>query len=188
MKTNTTFLVSTIRRADLFTRLGLAGCLVASLLAPTARGANTFSATGSLVTGRFQHTATLLLPNGKVLVAGGNNGSINLASAEIYNPATGTWSVTGALATASSDNTATLLANGKVLVAAHDAELYDPAIGAWSVTGSLTTGRQFHTATLLPNGKVLVAGGAEMGPLASAELYAPATRMSRRSGSLDASR
>ena len=61
------------------------------------------------------HTATLL-PNGKVLVAGGLHG-VRLASAELYDPASGTWTATGSLATARDDHTATLLPNGKVLVA-----------------------------------------------------------------------
>ena len=63
------------------------------------------------------HTATLL-PNGKVLVAGGCGiGSHSLSSAELYDPATGSWSGTGSLGTARSEHTATLLPNGKVLVA-----------------------------------------------------------------------
>ena len=111
------------------------------------------------------HTATLL-PNGKVLVAGGYNGGA-LTSAELYDPASGTWTATGSLNTARYDHTATLLPNGKVLVAGGisngsdltSAELYDPASGTWTATGSLNTARYEHTATLLPNGKVLVAGG-----------------------------
>ena len=99
----------------------------------------TFSDTGSLATARYYHTATLL-PNGKVLVAGGCNGSGSLASAELYDPASGTWTATGSLATARVDHTATLLPNGKVLVAGGfdssgylaSAELYDPASGTWS--------------------------------------------------------
>ncbi len=71
-------------------------------------------ATGSLATARADHTATLL-PNGKVLVAGGS--SCVLASAELYDPASGTWTATGSLATARDLHTATLLPNGKVLVA-----------------------------------------------------------------------
>jgi len=56
------------------------------------------SSTGSLTTARRSHTATLL-PSGKVLVAGGFNGSF-LSSAELYDPATGSWSSTGSLTTA----------------------------------------------------------------------------------------
>src|SRR5438552_7746577 len=55
--------------------------------------------TGSLNTARFHHTATLL-PDGTVLVAGGEHRSIPLPSAELYDPATGTWSDTGSLNTA----------------------------------------------------------------------------------------
>src|SRR6267143_974733 len=128
----------------------------------------TFNNTGSLGSARRNHTATLL-PNGKVLVAGGFDNSGNgLASAELYDPASGTWSAAGSLTTARYSHTATLLPNGKVLVAggldssnnaSASAELYDPASGSWSATGSLGTARENHTATLLPNGKVLVAGG-----------------------------
>jgi hypothetical protein len=72
--------------------------------------------TGSLKTARFHHTATLL-PDGRVLVAGGEDQKNALASAELYDPATGTWSVTGSLNTARDSHTATLLPNGMVLVA-----------------------------------------------------------------------
>src|SRR6266480_2125005 len=75
-----------------------------------------FVSTGSLATARFAYTATLL-PNGKVLVAGGSDSNSILARAELYDPASGTWSATGSLATARAYHTATLLPNGKVLVA-----------------------------------------------------------------------
>jgi hypothetical protein len=59
-----------------------------------------------------------LLPNGNVLVAGGNGGNPagSLVSAELYHPASGTWTTTGSLGAARSSHTATLLPNGKVLV------------------------------------------------------------------------
>src|SRR5690349_20988274 len=60
-------------------------------------------AAGDLITARTGHSATLL-PNGKVLVAGGYvpapDGQLlsqPLSSAELYDPATGTWSSTGSL-------------------------------------------------------------------------------------------
>jgi N-acetylneuraminic acid mutarotase len=143
----------------------------------------TWTATGSLHNGRYGHTATLL-PNGRVLVAGGYSGSAYLTNAEIYDPAVGTWATTGSLQTGREYQTATLLSNGKVLVAGGNngavlssGELFDPANGTWTTTGSLNASRYSHTATLLPNGKVLVAGGYTSGSakLASAELYDPTT-------------
>ena len=100
-------------------------------------------------------------------------------AAELYNPASGTWTATGSLNTQRNDYTATLLPNGRVLVeAGHTSgstnlasvELYDPASGTWTATGSLNTPRSDHTATLLLNGKVLVAGGfGNTGALTSTE-------------------
>src|SRR5258706_9040700 len=72
-----------------------------------------FTPTGSLNTPRQNFTATLLT-NGTVLVAGGHNGTNALASAEIYNPATGVWTNTCNMNCARFRHTATLLANGRV--------------------------------------------------------------------------
>jgi hypothetical protein len=131
---------------------------------------------------RQYHTATLL-PSGQVLVTGGYNSTAGyLSSAELYDPASGSWSSTGSLATGRWDHTATLLPSGQVLVAGgfgsgslSSAELYDPASGSWSSAGSLVTTRYDHTATLLPSGQVLVAAGYKFSLLSSAELYEPAT-------------
>jgi hypothetical protein len=162
----------------------------------------TWTATGSMSTARIGYTATLL-QNGQVLVAGGAelaNQTVTLSSAELYSPATGTWSATGSMATARSDHTATLLQNGQVLVAGgqgtcvnvscpalSSAELYNPATGTWAPTGSMGVAREGHTATLLPNGQVLAAGG-ESGSTANAgstaELYTPATGTWATTGSL----
>src|SRR6185369_11802338 len=127
---------------------------------------------------RAWHTATLL-QNGKVLVTGGYGTSwALLSSAELYDPATGTWTVTGSMAHGRYSHTAALLPNGKVLVVGDaGAELYNPASGTWAVTGSPNTPRSgFQTTSLLSNGKVLLAGGVNSsGMISGAELYDPAT-------------
>src|SRR4051794_27938038 len=83
---------------------------IASLLLvqPCAGQSGTWEKTRSLAHARRDHTATLL-PNGKVLVAGGDNNGLYLASAELYDPATRTWTATDSLATARAYHTATLL-------------------------------------------------------------------------------
>jgi len=115
-----------------------------------------------------------------VLVAGGFGSNGVSASAELYNPASGTWTATGSLNTARAFHTATLVQNGMVLVAGGSdgnailasAELYEPASGTWTATGSLNTAHADHTATLLQNPiVVLVVGGfADGRPLSRAEL------------------
>jgi WD40 repeat protein len=153
--------------------------------------------TGSLNAARDKYTGTLL-PDGRVLVAGGAGNTI-LASAELYDPTVGSWTFTGSLNTERSSHTATLLPDGSVLVAGgfnlniaglDAAELYDPVSGTWTSTGSLHTGRYEHTATLLANGKVLVAAGfrSPEGNLASAELYDPATGTWSVTGRLNSAR
>jgi WD40 repeat protein len=156
---------------------------------------NVWTGTGSLISKRALHTATLL-GNGKVLVAGGNDGSPNniISSSELYDPATGTWSATAAMSAPRQYHTATLLPNGKVLVAGSgnpgnvgsaSVELYDPANGTWSPTGPMVAARYEHTATLLGNGKVLVTGGKDGSRyLNSAELYDPATGIWTLTGSM----
>ena len=158
-------------------------------------GTGTWTATGSLGTGRSTHTATLL-PSGKVLVAGGQGSSGRIASSELYDPGTGTWTSTGSLGTARYVHTATLLPSGKVLVAGGSgssgllasSELYDPGTGTWTATGSLGTARYYDTATLLANGNVLVAGGSNGGPVGSAEIYDPGTGTWTSTGSLGTAR
>src|SRR5437764_14005926 len=88
-----------------------------ALIQPCAGQSGTWTPTGSLATARYGHTATLL-PNGKVLVAGGGDSfGQEFASAELYDPATGLWTATGSMSAARVNYTATLLPNGKVLVA-----------------------------------------------------------------------
>jgi hypothetical protein len=151
----------------------------------------TWTATGSMLQGRYRHTATLL-PDGRVLVAGGNvNGSSQLgircclATAELYDPATGTWTATGNLIAARVDHIASLLPDGTVLVAGGDsypntgleetpAEVYDPATGTWSATGGGYGPNHDQRAVLLSSGKVFVTGGSGLG--GPTQLYDPVSR------------
>ncbi|HET9308625.1 MAG TPA: kelch repeat-containing protein [Candidatus Sulfotelmatobacter sp.] len=140
---------------------------------------------------RENHTATLL-PNGQVLVTGGDNftqGFLN--NAELYNPATGRWTLTANMSVQRVGHGAVLLQNGQVLVAGGynsnpgfltTAELYNPATGTWTATGSMTTGRASFLMLLLANGQVLAAGGD--GFLTSAELYNPVTGTWSATGSM----
>jgi phosphatidylserine/phosphatidylglycerophosphate/cardiolipin synthase-like enzyme len=158
----------------------------AQIFDPAANGGlGGWTDTGSMGKARKDHTATLL-PDGRVLVAGGfNMTDFTMRYAEIFDPAAGggvgAWSATGPLGTGRYSHTATRLADGKVLVAGGyvsggasptSCELYDPATGIWSATDALDNGRRIHTATRLLDGRVLAAGG-EVGGTAmtSAELF-----------------
>jgi len=137
---------------------------VATRLTPSTSG--TWTATGSMNFARVAFTATLL-PNGKVVVAGGRDGTDTvLSSAELYDPATGLWTPTGSMSNRCNSHTATLLPDGRVLVAGGHpecfscescsalagAELYDPITGTWAPTGNMNTPRTAHTATLITGG------------------------------------
>lgn len=162
---------------------------------------NSWSSTGSTTNGRSGgHTATKL-KSGKVLVTGGVNANVCTfdSTAELYNPATGTWSFTGSLSAARYFGTATLLNDGTILVAGggnrcgtvfSSAEIYNPRTGTWSSTGSMTTPREFLDAVRLADGRVLAVGGAVPGgccpfpSTSSTEIYDPATGTWSPTGSM----
>jgi Galactose oxidase, central domain len=154
----------------------------------------TSTSVGSLASPRDAHTATLL-PNGKVLIAGGEDDSGQpMKASEFFDPATGTSSVSGNLNLPRKHAAAIPLPSGDVFVTGggaiwgtpanllhyeniSDAERYDTTSGKWLPAGQQLTPRMLHTATLLQDGRVLVAGGVASGdgahPLVSAELYLP---------------
>jgi Galactose oxidase, central domain/Abnormal spindle-like microcephaly-assoc'd, ASPM-SPD-2-Hydin len=152
-----------------------------------------FSATGSMVNARFSHTATLL--NSELVLVTGGMGpppascsiSEELTAAELYNPATGTFTATGSMIFPRYLHTATLLNNNTVLVVGGNqgttcgfdgginvrngsailssAELYDSTSGTFTQTADMANSqyvgaeRENHTATLLRDGTVLIGGG-----------------------------
>ena len=140
-----------------------------------------FTATGSFMYARHNHTATLM-PDGRVVLIGGQNfDGVWPGRTETYNPADGTFSSSAIMVNAGSYHSALLLSNGKVIVmpcgcgdAPTGAHLYDPATDSFSLTGT-SNGLQHQNSVLLPNGKILLTGGqtAEALPVISsnAELF-----------------
>ena len=153
-------------------------------------------AASNLSNARAAHTATYL-DGAKVLIAGGIGESSLVATSEVFDLDSGTWSPSGDLNKPRWDHTATRLPSGLVLITGGagegsggveslaSAEIYDPETGEWTITGSMNEAREGHRAILLPSGLVLVSGGFnELGILSSAELYNPATKMWTSTGSM----
>jgi galactose oxidase-like protein len=191
-----------IARNLLAMTLALAGLIGVTLISSRLTRAQTiegtWAVTGKLNVSRNGHTATLL-PNGKVLAAGGLTNTANgriiyttLNSAELYDPTTGKWSYTGNLMQPRELHAATLLQDGQVLVAGgfdvqnnlgslaylNSAELFDPATGQWRPTGSFNTITGHPNTVLLADGRVLAVGTSTPGApsrIYEAELYDPAT-------------
>jgi hypothetical protein len=131
-------------------------------------GGSHSAATGAMATAR-EFFSAVLLHDGRVLVMGGNtnaNGTAATKSAEIYNPATGTFAATGSLNVAREHAAATVLSDGRVLIVGGDngtttyasTELYNPATGTFTMGPSLPSASAGVTATLLGDGTVLVTG------------------------------
>jgi hypothetical protein len=152
---------------------------VAELYDPVA---NTFTATGPLNVARSNHVA-VLLPNGKVLIAGGVNGSNQAeVSAELYDPVAQTFSFTSSLAFAQSSPAAVLLANGQVLVLGgtgsagqdNQAQMYNPVSGTFSTILGMVSPRADFPVVTLSDGTLLITGGFDApSSITNAEIYYP---------------
>jgi hypothetical protein len=172
--------------------------VIAMLLAAQSGGG--FKPAGKMTSYRVGQTSTAL-PNGKILIVGGRDNVTpvgfptdcepytNLASTELYDPSTGTFTASGSMTQPRVGHTATLLANGKVLIVGGDAEnrsefndcvsllgsasaeLYDASTGRFTTIGIVDGMRWEHTATLLRDGRVLI-----VGPGQQAKIYNPQTQ------------
>ncbi|MFZ0677130.1 Kelch repeat-containing protein [Candidatus Binatus sp.] len=166
-----------------------------------------FTSTGAMKATRARHSATLIASGplaGNVLIAGGTSDESggDVASAELYDPATGQFTPTGRMSTPRENHSATWLSPsvvsgslaGNVLVAgggdssapSDSAEVFNPQTAAFSPVGAMTTARTLQAAVLLANGKVLIAGGQSSDTefLQSAELFDPAHATFAATGSM----
>jgi hypothetical protein len=128
-------------------------------------GIQGFCGTGPMNAARKWHTATRL-SDGRVLIAGGHDGTTALKSTEIYDPVTHAFTAIEDMSTPRALHSATLLPSGRFWSSGrlglrdgnprHGGALR-PGDGHWSATGSLTgNSRQMHGAVLLNDGTALV--------------------------------
>jgi hypothetical protein len=142
-------------------------------------GPGAFQLGAAMNASRIGATATLL-PDGRVLIAGGISNGHAVASAEVYNPRTGASTPTGSMAEPRAWHSASLLSNGDVLIAGGSGgrlcELYNPTTGRFSKTGALGYAPLYQAAVSLGDGRALIAGGLNGAQYTSrAEVYNPAT-------------
>jgi len=154
---------------------------------------------GAMTVSRAAHQATML-PDGRVLVTGGCAGQgceRILASAEIFDPDSHTFTTVAPMSTPRASHVAVALGDGHVLVAGGwtgrsstaGAEVYDPDADRWTPVGDMTEPRASLIATRLADGRVLVTGGGEggLGDIASTEVYDPTTATFSPAGTMHAS-
>ncbi len=149
--------------------------------------------------------APVVMRDGRVLVAGGccqlqplpgapnwDRASGTMKSAEIFDPATGSFTFTGELVFPGNYGTATLLPSGRVLVVlgwtvldGSPAQIYDPTTGTFSLAGELSRDWSAESAVLLRDGQVLLIGHTLSDNVARAELYDEATNRFENLGQID---
>ncbi len=152
--------------------------------------AGTFTATGSMTTARGNH-ASALLYTGNVLVAGGltgpNTNLVLTATAEIYNPSTGTFTPTGSMSIPRGHYAGIVLDDGTVFIpgsagvgalpAGTNADIYDPATGLFTTTGNFTQVQTGEREGVAPDGTVLLASGVNSSDavVPNSEIFYPPT-------------
>lgn len=128
---------------------------------------------------------SVVLPNGNVMALGGDNGDghdIALASCEIYDIQSKTWTPAASMNQARRNFRAIKLRNGQVLVVGgtedNTCELYNPATNTWSYTGGLNVYRGVDgliSLVMLANGNIFATGGSKYLTWYAAETYNPQT-------------
>ncbi|WP_375768282.1 OmpA family protein [Archangium gephyra] len=164
-------------RVGLVTEVSLEGLTAPLVVDPG------WSSTASMASLRAQH-ASLLLPGGDVLVAGGVNRTGFVTSAERFDPETGTWASAGSPGIQGNIASSVLLPTGRAFVVmdgSPSARIHDAATDSWSATGAMSAPRSLSTVTLLSSGQVLVTGGSNLN---TAELYDAATNTFTATGSM----
>src|SRR2546423_5432394 len=151
-----------------------------AFLATTAVAA-TITSVGPMVVARQEHTATLL-PDGTVLIAGGDEAPTFPHKEEIYDPQTRQFHATGAMISPRVGHAAISLPDGRVLLvggvraANANSEIFNPATATFTSLASISGERYQLGSVLLSNGRVLAVGGKRDGTaLASAEIFNPAS-------------
>jgi hypothetical protein len=149
-----------------------------------------FALTGSPLAHHGWGVTSTLLPNGKILVAGGSTGCDSpcfTASAELYDSASGTFALTGNMTVPRAEARAVLLRTGEVLLVGGapitkgtpflSAELYQPSTGKFTSLG-FTHLSDATQITLLSDGEVLVVGSS------GTDLYSPSSRQFTSTGAM----
>jgi Putative Ig domain/Galactose oxidase, central domain len=147
--------------------------------------AGTFTLSGNMNTARGNH-GTALLSNGQLLVQGGLTGPGNslvlTSTAELYNPATGTFATTTSMSQPRGQYYDKILADGTVFVTGGaplpngaNSDIYDPATLVFAATGNYTAVQTGLRPALLPDGTVLLASGVDSTPVTvpNSEIYYP---------------
>lgn len=122
---------------------------------------NSWSDTGACTIDRHTSTVTLL-PDGEVLVAGGDDfGGHSTAAVELFHPATNTFERIASMAAGRLGHSATLRPDGRVLVvggrgAGHPSEVFDPTTRTWSEGPSLMFANTSSSSVVLDSGLLLV--------------------------------
>lgn len=136
---------------------------------------NSFTPTGNMTVPRLSH-ASVLLPDGKVLIVGGSQSG---SSAELYDPATGAFTaVANPLVHVARTPAAFALGDGTVIIfAGTTVQRYDPATQSFTAMPPSIHDHVFWSARVaLADGRILLADNY------ASEVYDPATGTSVNTG------